>query len=367
MKKKTMGRLLLLVSTLTLLEAGARVFFSRNWHGFEQTRKFLSGDALPDPVSQVCIPQPYLLYIPAPKYVNAQGPQHNGQGYRGRPVTIERTPGVTRILCMGGSTTYGWGVALPDEAYPALLEKELNELNENRPEGATRVEVINAGVPSGTSAELLTHYQFKFHYYRPDLVIVHTGINDAIAMHAKYYHPDYSNCRRQVQLPEPLPPFGRCLLRSRLFSLFLIPVIKGPYPSAAFYSADGQPPYAIWFDKGQASDGTTSIANIPPEHLAFRHNLNMLFDQFDRDNARILVFPERMNPNWHEPYGPEFAYAENVLQEVAEARGITYAPLPADVVTLGNWFDECHTNTEGNLEIARYISSYATRVLLSDP
>ncbi len=48
--------------------------------------------------------------------------------------------GVTRILAIGDSTTFGWGVAYED-SWPARLERELGERGQ-------QVEVLNAGVPA---------------------------------------------------------------------------------------------------------------------------------------------------------------------------------------------------------------------------
>jgi lysophospholipase L1-like esterase len=141
--------------------------------------------------------------------------QHNPQGYRGRAVSVRRDPRVLRVLCQGGSTTYGWTVDRAVETYPAQLEEVLSE---SLPSGYSDVEVINAGLPWGTTAELLNHYHFKSHYYQPDAVIVHTGLNDAQAFYMEHYHPDYSHWRRQMGDGLALPAETRWLLGSRAFS-----------------------------------------------------------------------------------------------------------------------------------------------------
>ena len=57
----------------------------------------------------------------------------NSQGFRGPE--IKKTKSGLRILCLGDSVTFGWGVA-QEESYPALLASSLG------------AEVINAGVPA---------------------------------------------------------------------------------------------------------------------------------------------------------------------------------------------------------------------------
>jgi lysophospholipase L1-like esterase len=57
----------------------------------------------------------------------------NSKGFRGPE--LNETKNGFRILCLGDSVTFGWGVAEKD-SYPALLRKNLG------------IEVINAGVPA---------------------------------------------------------------------------------------------------------------------------------------------------------------------------------------------------------------------------
>jgi acyl-CoA thioesterase-1 len=70
-------------------------------------------------------------------------------GATGRPVAMERHPPAgasrPRIVALGDSLTAGLGL-LPDEAYPALLQRYLDA------EGLSSYEVVNAGVSGDTSA-----------------------------------------------------------------------------------------------------------------------------------------------------------------------------------------------------------------------
>ncbi|MCB4757686.1 MAG: hypothetical protein LHV69_11770, partial [Elusimicrobia bacterium] len=133
---------ILLSITITVigLEVLARLFFAFDSRGFEKTRKVMVGEILADQPLQRVIDQAYLLYIPTPNYRPAG---HNAHGYRGKIVPLERAPRVKRVLCLGGSTTYGWGVDDANKTYPALLEELINAEGDKR----RKVEVINAGVP----------------------------------------------------------------------------------------------------------------------------------------------------------------------------------------------------------------------------
>jgi lysophospholipase L1-like esterase len=88
------------------------------------------------------------------------------------PLHAEEKPeGTFRVMTLGCSTTFGWGV--DDEAtYPARLEAILQE--EGRP-----VEVINGGQPGHTSFQGLWLWEKALSRYAPDLVIFGYIVQDA--------------------------------------------------------------------------------------------------------------------------------------------------------------------------------------------
>lgn len=97
----------------------------------------------------------------------------NSVGLREREIAFEKPPGEVRILCLGHSWTFGWGVAA-EEAWPRQLETLLNHGN---PRG--RVVVVNAGMPGSTPMQAYLMLQRVGLRYQPDLVIVgglHPGV-----------------------------------------------------------------------------------------------------------------------------------------------------------------------------------------------
>lgn len=333
-------------------EVAARIFFHQSGQRYETLRAHLANEV---PRTARIIGQPYLLYVPAPDYTSGRN-YHNSQGYRGSAVTMRRTPGVTRVLCLGGSTTYGNSVDAPEEAYPARLAEFLNR---QKPESVDRVEVINGGLEYATTAELLTHYHFKFHYYRPDLVVINTGGNDGLPPSTSNYQPDYSHWRRQPQAPRPLAPVGQQLMRSRLFALALISLMYGQGEGhLSLDRVDGVPP-TVWYETDDADEST----DLNP---AFGHNLNRLIEEIVADGGRVLLVPYRLAPN---DAVPEEAYVrqnEVVLKRIAEQRQLAVAPFPASVIALENWVDGSHLNASGCQEKAQHIAEYARRALWPD-
>lgn len=347
-------------------EGMARLALRYSLPGWEKTRQLMAGEALPDPKYQLSVSQPYLLYIPSPNYTDSGGLQHNSQGYRGKAVDLRRTPGVVRVLCLGGSTTYGWGTPHAEDAYPAWLERILAQ---DLPQGFRGIEVINAGIPFGTTAEILTHYHFKFHYYRPDIVVINPGGNDAESMvNYDYYHPDYSHYRRALLLPPPLPPLGRLLIKSRFVAVLLIPLVHGETPAAdAFVKKDRLPPPALWYPQPPGKTRQERVRNIPDDEIAFKHNLETLLDEIEADGAKTLLVPFRfVDATQYRPDkgGPEaMVREERLLWELAAKRHLPVAPFPASVISPGNWTDTCHYNAEGNREKAAHVAPYVREIL----
>jgi len=90
----------------------------------------------------------------------------NSHGLRGANFTSEKPSGVTRVVCMGGSATFGWGVT-EDAAYPHQLELRLNALDpEHR-----RWEVINAGVTNYSTHQALALARRLLPRLDPDIVL----------------------------------------------------------------------------------------------------------------------------------------------------------------------------------------------------
>jgi len=91
----------------------------------------------------------------------------NSQGFRTdaarRAVSLEKEPGVTRILVLGPSFAFGWGVD-HEQTFATLVGEELRRRGH-------RVEVINAGVPSQGSAEQLCWLRAEGWRYRSDIIL----------------------------------------------------------------------------------------------------------------------------------------------------------------------------------------------------
>lgn len=96
----------------------------------------------------------------------------NSRGLIGPEFSVDKEPGVFRVITLGDSCTWGFGVKFGYE-YPNVLGYLLNQ---------TLIpavfEVENAGVPGYSSLQALRYLKSDLIRYRPDVVTVCLGRND---------------------------------------------------------------------------------------------------------------------------------------------------------------------------------------------
>jgi len=98
---------------------------------------------------------------------------HNSFGLRGPETTLEKPEGVYRVLFLGDSFAYGFGVEEAN-SFPRLVEKGLNEVFNGQP----RIEVINAGIPGFSSILEYLYLKNEGFKFNPDLVILEFDLTD---------------------------------------------------------------------------------------------------------------------------------------------------------------------------------------------
>ena len=96
----------------------------------------------------------------------------NSDGLRAVGQSRAKEEGVHRILAMGCSTTFGWGVKDAD-AYPAQLQARFLA------NGRSNVEVINGGQPGYTSFQGRWLWGESLQYYDADVVLIGFVVQDA--------------------------------------------------------------------------------------------------------------------------------------------------------------------------------------------
>ncbi|MDP9171191.1 MAG: SGNH/GDSL hydrolase family protein [Acidobacteriota bacterium] len=167
--------LALLLATILVvggvLEAALRIRFARSLDFSMEMWKYAV--KLKHPV-----PDPHLSFAHVPNssaFLMGYPVSINSHGLRDQEYTVEKPAGVYRILMLGDSTTFGWGV--PEEQTVAKILE--GRLRQTQSQSSRKFEVLNAGVGNYGTVQEYTHYLTYDRAFHPDLVILGYFINDA--------------------------------------------------------------------------------------------------------------------------------------------------------------------------------------------
>lgn len=123
----------------------------------------------------------YAMYSPELGWMNRPGAEGwhvdigyhiriNSHGLRGPEISLDKPKGVFRILGLGDSFSFGWGVE-EEETYLRVLEAKLRA-------AGYRVEVLNAGVPAWHSVQSLGYLMKRGLRFGPDLILAEFFVDD---------------------------------------------------------------------------------------------------------------------------------------------------------------------------------------------
>lgn len=124
--------------------------------------------------------------VPSPSYELVPGKsgvfegmevRTNSLGMRGGEPAAADARGLHRILALGDSFTFGFGIA-EDQTYPEVLENLLNASSASSPDGEERFEVLNLGVVGYTTRDEAAVLRTKGLTLNPRVVIIGYVLND---------------------------------------------------------------------------------------------------------------------------------------------------------------------------------------------
>src|SRR5262245_5794214 len=155
---------LVLVSTLVALAIGELVV--RFWFPREpallEDRLISSGAYGPDPVLG-WRPQPNSTYHSVRFNVTYTT---NSRGLRGPEQRLERSAGLKRIVVLGDSFAWGWGVN-DDDVFPRVMAAQLRD-----------TEVVNLGITAFAVPQEFDYLKIEGILYQPDIVVLALCQND---------------------------------------------------------------------------------------------------------------------------------------------------------------------------------------------
>ena len=271
-----------------------------------------------------------------------QGEGANAEGFSDQDWPVERTPGVVRIACLGGSTTQDGRKLERNNTYASHLSRMMS-----RRLGAD-VEVLNFGVNGWTSAESLVNYALVVSRYQPDVVVIHHSVNDVWPRLYPNYRSDYTHYRVPWEDAEVSTWDRRLISWSRLWAAVRIqdPDLVG-IRERVIRRVDGQPVEVL----RELSDDTI---------VGYRGNLQRLCRLVNADGGTpiLLTMPYSVDAGglagvWLELLGAGTEEHNEVMRAVAEEEGALLADAAAvfslDPAEHDKFFlDYVHLRSAGN-------------------
>lgn len=180
--KTTMAKVISVVSstaiTLLLMELSIRLFSPQplNHYNFtfiqsDGAREIVLGQKISERRQRTKDFGPYIPNLST--YFGGVKVTINSRGWRDDEHSLAKPPGVTRVMVVGDSVVFGYGVEL-DDMFPKVLERGLNR---QRP---GRYQVISLGGAGGNTYSQRHIIKDNVRLYDPDLVILAFNLNDIL-------------------------------------------------------------------------------------------------------------------------------------------------------------------------------------------
>lgn len=153
-------------TTLTLLEIGIRIVKPQDPEFWDSHSIRRIQGAAPHFVEN--IPHGHANFIGVPVTINSYG-------LRGEEISTPKPPDTVRIVVVGDSITFGYGIPVED-TYVKVLEKRLND----NAHGKTHYEVLNGGTLGGSLSDYYHFLSQKTEILQPDMILIGLALNDIL-------------------------------------------------------------------------------------------------------------------------------------------------------------------------------------------
>ncbi|HPQ39064.1 MAG TPA: SGNH/GDSL hydrolase family protein [bacterium] len=188
----------------------------------------------------------------------------NNRGFRTAPFTDKKPPGTHRIVILGDSRSFGFGVPVRDALYGERIGTFLKQTNLLGP-----VEVINLSVIGYSSYQGSVLWKKSAASLDPDTVIIWFGFNDLL-----YYHVMDHRAAESARLSR--------MIRSGLNHLYLVHWLR-----------DLHIRYLMPQDRPIQLEQVIT-RRVPPPF--FRDNLESLIQRIRKRNARVILLTSPVRP-----------------------------------------------------------------------
>jgi len=294
---------------------------------------------------------PYLVYVGNPDYSFEDGSRpHHTIGIRDPGFDPrEKREGVLRILALGASTTYGLFVERSDQVWPALVGLGLQETLDRE------VEVVNAAISNYTTYEIVGMAAYWLSEFQPDLVLLHTGLNDAFTVAFEDEGgPDGRHFRHAWTQRELSPAWSGVMRFSRCARLLGVGMLR----SGGYMAGDiaGAMQYRIPPEPQLRSNIESATGKY------FRRNLKTIAVLARFNQAEPIFVEMPLNPDYESGIGlyPDAissAVARNnrIMREVGEELAIRVVAMHDEMRDPAEFIDAAHVRQAGMLHKAQIV------------
>lgn len=312
-----------------------------------------------------------LNFVPARDYKGKPIPHYgtfvnyyNNAGYRGDIVPIEKNNEKVRILFLGGSTTVQEGGTTIESTYPELVRFSLiHEFHFN----SNKLEIINAGLDGANSFDILNAYLYKYKYYQPDFLIIHSGFNDCSwYIDSLAYSPDYTHLNMSISVDEVNKPILVALSFLMKFKPTAWLVIN--YIEKVHYSGIRRLEKAKklrnhfpdWLRISPDSALKSSTFN------AFYNNIKTLAQNAHINQTKIILMQTPFpigNDYYNGIFGKAIRQHNNFLQEISQELNIPLVKLSDINMPDSCYKDVIHVDSIGNYLKAKAVSKKIVEIV----
>lgn len=322
--------------TLVIAECALRVIFAIQGKDIKAYRIFRPGSETSRFVSHPFLPYAQrpndsrTLRTPAPDGTLIPNDYHtNSLGFRAPETPFDKPEGVKRIVCLGGSTTFGG--ERDAETWPAMLEARLHARGVN-------AEVVNLGVDMAASPTSLINLELVGLRYRPDLIISYDGVNDSLLIGKAGITPDYRNALGR--LDESFMPWqarvpgwilersylvtwatflhdrGRADLVSQVMKVYELPESKDPLEGVEYFERNLKLMRAASREYGAKFLAATAHWASPPEKIRrLNDELRRFYAREGIDYIDLASLPPSDKPlHWDDVH-----FTKEGMNRIAEA------------------------------------------------
>jgi len=197
----------------------------------------------------------------------------NSLGLRNKKVAPRKAANVYRIVCLGASPTFGWGVNSHD-TYPYKLRRLLAEKHGQQ----RQIEVINAGEIGYTSYQGLLFLKKEILNLSPDLITISYVLNDVDKY--RFYRSDGRSDKELSPKNKILVTLENLLDKSNFFRRLKRIIVYNKGMAVKYF--------------GEINDGIYSEARrVSPED--YKMNLEAIIETAVQNNVKIVLVKMPVN------------------------------------------------------------------------